>query len=342
MQSILLFGSPNSERRVSVASAKNLASAMPAGSEFWFWHPNGSVISCERHELLDFANPFATDFEPPQAAMFLSIEAAVRSLTGTGKIVFLCLHGKGTEDGVLQKILEAASVRYTGPNSKASYIAFNKLLCKELASRYGVKTAPGMFLPSVLENKENFLREIFLQYGPLVLKPLEDGSSGGLMFVHKVEEVASKAAAIEAAATDYLVEKLIKGRELTVGVMDRADGTTIPLVCTEVLLDSGRVFDFDGKYLAKGSLEVTPAQIPDDIAARVKAVALKVHRALDCRGCTRTDTIWGEDGEIYFLEINTLPGLTNMSFIPQQLAAIQFPFPEFVQEQILLAGNPPV
>ena len=134
-----------------------------------------------------------------------------------------------------------------------------------------------------------------------------------------------------------MVEPFIHGRELTVGVVEEKNGLR-PLPCTEVRLESGRTFDFAGKYLGKGTQEITPAEIPESWAEAVKAMALVAHNTLGCFGYSRTDMIYGDEGAM-FIEINTLPGLTQASFIPQQLAADGQSMDDFVRIQICLAQS---
>jgi D-alanine-D-alanine ligase len=177
-------------------------------------------------------------------------------------------------------------------------------------------------------------------YGKLVLKPVADGSSSGLFFIDAQTRNEGLARLERSPGVGFLLERYIRGRELTVGVIDRASGETIALPCSEVLVDPGRSFDFEGKYLGQGTKEITPADIPAETADAAKNLALTVHRALGCSGCTRTDMIVDPSGPV-FLEINTLPGLTGASFIPQQLEAAGIPMGAFLEEQIELAAKRP-
>jgi D-alanine-D-alanine ligase len=127
----------------------------------------------------------------------------------------------------------------------------------------------------------------------------------------------------------------VTGTELTVGVVDDRSGTRA-LPASEVRVEAGRAFDYEGKYLGKGTREITPAEVAAEVSQAAQRVALAVHRALGCEGYSRTDVICGANGAV-FLEINTLPGLTRMSFIPQQLAAEGTAMRAFLEEQIALA-----
>jgi D-alanine-D-alanine ligase len=138
----------------------------------------------------------------------------------------------------------------------------------------------------------------------------------------------------------FILERFINGRELTVGVLDRPSGPTMALPCSEVVVETGRPFDFEGKYLGKGSKEITPAELPLSVAQNAQRLALTVHRAIGCSGYSRTDMIIDEFG-LVFLEINTLPGLTSASFIPQQLNVAGIGMQQFLREQIELASKRP-
>jgi D-alanine-D-alanine ligase len=150
-----------------------------------------------------------------------------------------------------------------------------------------------------------------------------------------VADAQRAAAAITASGEEYLAEAFVSGTELTVGVVDDEQATRA-LPASEVRLEQGRAFDYEGKYLGKGTKEITPAEVPARVAKAAQRVALEAHKALGCEGYSRTDVICTKGGPI-FLEINTLPGLTRMSFIPQQLTAEGTPLKAFLEAQILLA-----
>jgi D-alanine-D-alanine ligase len=133
----------------------------------------------------------------------------------------------------------------------------------------------------------------------------------------------------------YLLEERLDGTELTVGVLDEV-GDVIALPASEVRVVQGGAFDFDGKYLGRGTQEITPAEVPAAVADEASRIAVAAHRALGCAGYSRTDVIATARG-VVFLETNTLPGLTRASFIPQQLAAANRSLAGFVEGQLALA-----
>jgi D-alanine-D-alanine ligase len=182
---------------------------------------------------------------------------------------------------------------------------------------------------------EETLRDLLALHGRLVAKPVADGSSVGLFHIRKADDVPGAAQAIAAGKERYLVEQFVDGTELTIGVVDMGDGARA-LCASEVRLAPGRSFDFEGKYLGKGTVEITPAEVTDDVSRASMDLALSAHRALGCEGYSRTDVIVGVHGPV-FLETNTLPGLTKASFLPQQLAVAKISMRTFLEQQSVLA-----
>jgi len=337
---VILFGGTSNERRVSVATAQSVAVSLPHDA-LWFISPTGEVQEVLRDELFAHATPFERDFEPRAGvALGADLEEAVTSGARQGAVFFLALHGGDGENGVVQSILEDHHVPFTGSDARASAIAFNKLQAKDIVRRRGLCTAPSTVLP------QNDYRDIcaklgdFLErHGRIIVKPVADGSSVNVFKIGAAHEIKVVAEHITAASERYFAEEFVKGREVTVGVFD--DGTRIrALPASEVRMEGDRLFDFAGKYLGRGSVEITPARISDKVMGEVQRIAVDAHTAIGCDGYSRTDIILSDtDGRPVYLETNTLPGLTNASFVPQQLRADNTPFKDFLREQVELARN---
>jgi D-alanine-D-alanine ligase len=186
--------------------------------------------------------------------------------------------------------------------------------------------------PKIMRNE---MREMLAIYGRIVAKPVAGGSSVGLYHLLAPDEVDPAARKMEESGEPYLAEEFISGTELTVGVLDGPGGARA-LPPSEVRLEQGRAFDYEGKYLGKGTREITPAEVPPQISAAAQGMALAAHRALGCEGYSRTDVIAQARGPV-FLELNTLPGLTRASFLPQQLAAEGTPMLTFLEGQLTIA-----
>jgi len=334
---ILLFGGDGSEHRVSVASAQNLCSVLP-DAECWFWSRTGPVWCPPRRALVDHKRPFESDFAPPGLPRWKDLPSAINEIFA-GSVVFLAVHGGSGEDGTVQRWLEAKGAKFTGSSAAASALAFDKEKAKQVARNAGVSTTESATVSGRdLHTAEKVIEDMLAAHGRLVMKPVADGSSSGLMFVEPCNRKNAIAQLTSMPDITFMLERFLRGRELTVGVLERTTGSTVPLPCSEVLLDEGRSFDFEGKYLGKGTKEITPAELPQTVAQNAQRLALTVHKAIGCSGYSRTDMIITDSGPI-FLEINTLPGLTQASFIPQQLQIVGISMREFAEEQIQLASS---
>jgi D-alanine-D-alanine ligase len=329
---VILFGGSSSERRVSVASAQHVAELLPE-AEPLFFAQTGAVFRVPRAELLEFERPFETDFVPQGDHAYRTLVDAAEALPQ--RVFFLALHGGEGEDGTVQRIVEGRHIAFTGPGAVASAHAFDKEVAKQIASGAGVRIAQSVHLSSRPQLIREALREMVKLHGRVVAKPVAGGSSVGLYHVNSESEIEHAAAGIEALGEPYLAEQFVSGTELTVGVVDSTSGPRA-LPPSEVRLDQGRAFDFEGKYLGKGTTEITPAEVSPEVTRAAQQLALDSHRALGCEGYSRTDMIVSSNGPV-FLELNTLPGLTKRSFIPQQLAAEGTPVVDFLMGQIELA-----
>jgi D-alanine-D-alanine ligase len=245
-------------------------------------------------------------------------DVAARLLASAPDIVFNALHGRWGEDGCVQGILEWLRIPYTHSGVLASALAMDKTRSKAVFAKAGVPvTTSGIFPRSDIE--ANHVME-----PPYVVKPNNEGSSVG---VYIVTEAANGPPVIAPDMPDSLmVETYVPGRELTVTVMgDRA------LCVTEILSDGW--YDYHAKYAKGGSRHEVPAQIPAEIEAACLAHAVTAHDVLGCRGVSRTDYRWDEtrglDGLIV-LEVNTQPGMTPTSLVPEQAAEIGISFPDLV------------
>lgn len=333
---VLIFGGVSDERLVSVATAQNLAATYPF-QELWFIHADGSGISqTTLEELIRHERPFEVPFKPQGEKFAQSIIEALPLLKQ--KTVFIGLHGTESEDGTLQALLERERIPFTGSSSESSRRCFDKKEAKRIVHKRGLRVAPELELKREDGSALKGLLEDFLQtHGKVVIKPVASGSSFGLHILNRTDDVQGVVDAILNSNYDrYLAEAFIAGRELTVGVLDSIGGRTEALPCSEtVLLGEGK-FDYAGKYLGRGTREITPADLTPEEAQAAQKMAVDAHIALGCYGYTRTDMILTESGPVY-LETNTLPGLTKASFIPQQLEAQGIKVRDFIEDQLKLA-----
>ncbi|HEX7832296.1 MAG TPA: ATP-grasp domain-containing protein [Thermoanaerobaculia bacterium] len=332
MTTIVLFGGTSDERHVSVASAQNIVRTLGEGLA-WFWAPNGAVHDVAHADLLAHQRPFEVDYEPARPAIFPTLEQALDTLPVDDPVFLLALHGGTGEDGTVQRLFEARGIPFTGSDADASAAAFDKDKAKALV-RGRVRIAESRVARYEHDVHET-IDEMLSRHERIVLKPLAAGSSRGLFFLGRTDDRDAVAQEILARRIPYIVEQFISGRELTCGVIDNGLGPfALPVI--EIEVDATRAFDYAGKYLGAGTREICPANIPEDVAKEAQEAALSAHIALGCDGYSRTDLIAASDG-VYFLETNTLPGLTTSSLVPQELKVQDIPFREFLETQIALA-----
>jgi D-alanine-D-alanine ligase len=333
---VLLFGGNSEERLVSVASAQNMSKRFNF-TKLWYNHPSGEVTEVTLEELAAHARPFELEFKPKGKPFAKSIALALQSLSGAA--IFLGLHGSEGEDGTLQRLLESKQIAFTGSGSAASALCFNKMEAKKKVAAAGVAVAEQI----AFQRQDDaavaaVLNGFFAKHGAIAVKPVTSGSSFGLHMIEKAESIAAAAKAISQSPHEsYMAEKMLRGRELTVGVVDGEKGL-FALPASEVVLTKGHSFDYEGKYLGKGTTEITPADLNSTEMKAAQELAMIAHKALGCYGYTRTDMILTASGPV-FLETNTLPGLSGASFVPQQLKAAAIEVPSFIERQLSLARS---
>ncbi|MFA6335442.1 MAG: D-alanine--D-alanine ligase [Bacteroidales bacterium] len=241
-------------------------------------------------------------------------------------IAFVMIHGTPGENGLLQGYFEMIGLPCTTCSSRVSTITFDKYACKSYLRNSGVLMAREVFLR---RGDSYSAEEIVSKLGlPLFVKPCSGGSSFGVTKVKKTEDLP---AAIDIALTEdetVLVEESISGREMTNGVF-MADGKLVRLPVTEII-SKNEFFDYEAKYLG-ASQEITPADIPTVLSNRIIDVSHKIYHYMGCKGAVRMDYIVKGE-EIFFLEINTVPGMTEMSLVPQQVRAAGMTIGEFLNK----------
>lgn len=331
---VILFGGSSSERLVSVASAQNIAGHLPE-ARLIFWSKSGELHDVSSSELKKHQDPFTTEFKPTAPPFAGRMETAMEHLKNS--LLILALHGTEGEDGSLQALLEAHHIPYTGTDARASRIAFDKKLTKLEAQKLHIPLTEDLLLSNPSDPaQQQLLLDFYQAHQHIVLKPVANGSSVGLFIIHSEAEFQTARGQLARETGAYLAERFLVGREITVGVMHDSQGKLVALPCSEVRVTKGRQFDYAGKYLGSGVEELTPAPIGPEETLRCQEIALRLHQAIGCFGYTRTDMILTSHGPV-LLEINTLPGLSRASFIPQQLAVYGMTLRDFFMNQIELA-----
>ena len=248
------------------------------------------------------------------------LPALLAALTPRPDVVFNALHGRFGEDGTIQGVLDWLGIPYTHSGVRSSALAMDKVLAKTVFAAAGLPVAPHRVVDiAALEAADPLPR-------PYVVKPLNEGSSVGVTIIHAGDNRRAEIARGWKFGRSVLAEEFIPGRELTVGVMgDRA------LTVTEIRPAVG-FYDYEAKYATGGSRHVLPALVHHTAFAAAMEVALAAHRALGCRGASRADFRYddtrGEPGRLVLLEVNTQPGLTPTSLLPEQAAHLGMGFPD--------------
>ncbi len=271
-------------------------------------------------------------FHPQKDGTKIDVDRNDFSLTIGGKkilfgAVLIGIHGTPGEDGKLQGYFDLLHLPYTSCDAAVSALTFNKRFTVAVAAFNGIHVARSVLL--VKGRKENPEEAASQLLFPVFVKPNNGGSSIGMSKVNKPSEELG--AAVEKAFREddqVLVEEFIAGREFTIGVF-RAKGEIITLPFTEVK-SKREFFDFEAKYTAGLNEETTPAQVDESIAVKVRAAAKKIYQVFNCSGVIRIDFIYNEEkGEPFMLEINTVPGQSAASIVPQQLRAAGWSLMDF-------------
>ncbi len=241
--------------------------------------------------------------------------------------VLIGIHGTPGEDGKLQGYFDLMNLPYTTCNAATSALTFNKRYTVAIASFAGINVAKSIVLiKNGFGNADEIVRQLKF---PVFVKPNNGGSSIGMSRVNNASEELG--AAIEKAFKEddqVLVEEFISGREFTIGVF-RSDGKIITLPFTEIKTKK-EFFDFEAKYTPGFTDEVTPAEVDESVAEKVRDTAKKVYQVFNCSGVIRIDFIYNEEkGEPFLLEINTVPGQTDESIVPQQVRAMGWTLKQF-------------
>lgn len=307
----LLAGGTSGEREVSLKGAQGVIKA----------------LSPKRYEV--------TLYDPAQDLSRLVADAK------NIDVAFILLHGPLGEDGTVQGFLDLLEIPYQGSGVLGSALAMNKQVAKTLYRYSGILVPDWRLIThnDIIKNPAGLTRCLIEQLGlPLIIKPVSQGSSLGMSVIKRPEELLDGLEAALVFDQEVLVEEFISGREITGGVLGNADPIALPLV--EIIPgDTYSFFDYEAKYRPGASKEICPAILSPHLTEKAKAYALTAHQTLHLRGYSRTDMMVREE-EIFVLETNTIPGMTETSLLPQAAQAAGLPFSELLDRLIELALEP--
>jgi D-alanine-D-alanine ligase len=259
----------------------------------------------------------------------IDVEGADFVLDGSVDLAFNVIHGTFGEDGQIQRILESRGIPYTGEGVSGSELAIDKIAAKRRFSERGIPTAPFEVIRAGSQPA---------MMAPLVVKAPREGSSVGVYIVRGAGELDHALNEAAKHGSELLIEKFIEGRELTVGVVG---GQVLPIIEIRPK-KAGEFYDFANKYnflnpQAAGADHICPAQLPPDVTAEVQRVALAAHRALDLEVYSRVDVLLDAENRPFVLEINTIPGMTPVSLLPEAAGAAGISYPELCRRIIELS-----
>ena len=241
-----------------------------------------------------------------------------RLLSADVDIAFLALHGKGYEDGTIQGVLESFDIPYTGSGILASAIAMNKIVSKQIFETANIPT-PKFFTFDPSRDVVAQCQVVADQLGfPVVVKPITEGSSIGVSMVNDVSELQRISIETAKEFGGVFFEQYISGMEISVGLLGIEELRALPIL---ELVPKSDFYDYEAKYTAGMTEFVIPARLLETTTELVQKIALNAHRSVGCRGFSRVDMLVGEFDQPYVIEINTLPGLTELSDLPAQAKA---------------------
>ncbi len=303
MRVALLCGGKSAEREVSLKSGNQVFQAL-----------DKSRYAITRYDPRDDLPRLARDAD--------SIDVAL-----------IILHGRLGEDGTIQGFLDSLEIPYQGSGVLGSAIAINKIISKELYVQKEIPVAPYVVAERGKEvSDEKILKELGF---PVVIKPEHEGSSIGLSIVRKIEDLQKALEKAWEFDARCLVEKFIEGIEVTGAVLGNEELEALPLV--EIIPGKEyEFFDYEAKYTPGATKEICPARLSPEVTAKAQEYALRAHRALHCKGYSRTDMIV-DGSDIYVLETNTIPGMTETSLYPQAAQAAGYSFSGLLDKLIELA-----
>lgn len=342
MNIIVLTGGTSAERNVALASGKAVAKALKAAGNnvkvidpvYGADQPDEEVIFTESNAI---GKEFPTAEELNRYSNKKVVDCINSELFDNTDIVFLALHGKFGEDGRIQSLLELRGVKYTGTGVTSSAMAMDKNITKIMFNHNDILTPKWFMIKKGLHEEVKVDQSIKLQVGyPAVIKPNDEGSTVGLSIVQPDVEDIQLGKALEDAfsySDNVMAEEYIEGRELTVAVIGEE---TMPVV--EIKPKSG-FYDYVHKYTKGFTDYFCPADLPDKLAEHIREKALVAHKALGCEVYSRVDFRLNSKGEAYCLEVNTLPGMTELSLVPKAAGATGMDFTALLNRIIELSLN---
>ena len=307
MRVLVLMGGMSSERDISVSTGQAVAEGLrEAGRTVSTYDLNPD----EGRDVVDLVNS---------------------PLLNESDVVFIALHGGEGEDGRIQALFDLMGKPYTGSGVRASSICMDKAISKMILERVAIPTPPWELLGDGADHAKASAAVERLGGVPTVVKPVDQGSTIGITIVERLEDLERAIRLAQTYSPSVLFEKYIEGRELSIPIIE---DEVYPVV--EIKPKDG-FYDYERKYTKGMTVYDCPADVPDEIRRRIESDALKAYRVLGCEGFARVDLRLGDDGVPYFLEVNTIPGMTETSLVPMGAGARGVSFSRLVDRITLYA-----
>jgi D-alanine-D-alanine ligase len=314
----VILGGASAERPISLKTGKEVAKA----------------IDRDKYDVILLDGTPADQIEKIEGEKYESFESYLDSGSKKPDLAFLALHGSFGEDGGIQSILDDKGIKYTFSDAKSSKLAMDKLAAKNAYMAAGILVAKDMILDSTDFDPEEAAKTLNL---PIVVKPVEQGSSFGVSIVKSQDELKDSVAKALKYDDSVMLEQFIKGTEITVAVVGNNEAKALPVIEIRPK-GTSEFFDYEAKYNESQCDEICPAEISKDQSQEASRIGVLAHKTLGCSGISRTDMIIEEKtGKIYTLETNTIPGMTPASLLPKAAKAAGYSFQALIDLIINLA-----
>lgn len=340
MKIVVLCGGTSTERDVSINSGYNVCEALRSKGhnaillDVFFGTENVNIfddtesdydITKVRDEIRQMSSKVKEE-ETKRKSFF---GENVIEICSKADIVFMALHGKNGEDGKCQAAFDLFGIKYTGSGSLASAIGMDKAVTKQIFMAKQVPTAKSVWIK---KGQETSLEHYNMNV-PVVVKACNGGSSVGVVLVKDISEYEAAVAECYKLDNQILVEDYIDGREFSIGVIN---GKALPIV--EIIPNEGW-YDYENKYKDGATTHVCPAELNEELTAKMQKAAEEAYDAIGCEPYARIDFMMDKEGNVYCLEVNTLPGMTSTSLIPDEARAVGVDYPTLCENIVMLSLN---
>lgn len=338
MDIVVLCGGNSTEREVSINSGSNVCEALRSKGhnavllDVFFGTYNGNLFDDAKTDYdvikeRDAIRKMSSKLEEEEAKRKSFFGQNVIDLCSQADIVFMALHGKNGEDGKCQATFDLFGIKYTGSGALASGMGMDKAITKQIFMSKQVPTAKSVWM----KKEEDTSLEKHGMEIPVVVKACNGGSSVGVVLVKEASEYEAALEECFALDNQVLVEDYIDGREFSVGVID---GKALPIV--EIIPNEGW-YDYENKYKDGATTHVCPAELNEELTNKMQRTAEAAYEAIGCEPYARVDIMMDKAGNMYCLEVNTLPGMTSTSLIPDEARAIGIDYATLCENIVMLS-----